>query len=51
VLFLLHGRMAGTQNEVEMLGASVYHLRDGRVARVEHYADRADAFESAGLRE
>jgi ketosteroid isomerase-like protein len=51
VLFLLHGRMAGTQNEVEMLGASVYHLRDGRVARVEHYADRADAFEAAGLRE
>src|SRR5262245_3228628 len=42
-LFWLRGRMAGTQNDVEMVGASVYHVRDGRVAGVEHYADRADA--------
>ena len=51
VLFLLHGRMAGIQNDVEMVGASVYHLRDGRIARVDHYADRADAIEAVGLRE
>ena len=46
-----HGRLAGTQNEVEMLGASVFLMRDGRVARVEHYANRAEAFEAVGLRE
>jgi ketosteroid isomerase-like protein len=51
VLFLLHGRMAGIQHEVEMVGASVYHVRDGRVARVDHYADRTNALEAAGLRE
>jgi ketosteroid isomerase-like protein len=50
MLFLIHGRMAGTQHDVEMVGASVYHVRDGRVARVEHYANRADALEAAGLR-
>jgi ketosteroid isomerase-like protein len=49
VLFLLHGRMGGTQNDVEMVGASIYHVRDGRVARVEHYADRADALDAVGL--
>jgi len=46
-----HGRLAGTQNEVEMLGASVFLMRDGRVARVEHYANRAEALEAVGLRE
>jgi ketosteroid isomerase-like protein len=51
VLMRLHGRMAATQNEVEMLGGSVYHMRDGRVARVEHYGDRAEALKAVGLRE
>ena len=51
VLMRLHGRMAGTQNEVEMIAASVYLVRDGRVARVEHYANRAEALEAVGLRE
>jgi ketosteroid isomerase-like protein len=46
-----HGRMAGTQNEVEMLGASVFLMRDGRVARVDHYANRAEALEAVGLAE
>ncbi len=46
-----HGRMAATQNEVEMISASVYLVRDGRIARVEHYANRADALEAVGLRE
>jgi hypothetical protein len=43
--------MAATQKEVEMLGGSVYLVRDSRVARVQHYADRAEALEAAGLRE
>ena len=51
VLMRLHGRMAATQNEVEMLGGSVYLMRHGRVARVEHYGDRAEALEAVGLRE
>ena len=51
VLTRLHGRMAGTQNEVEMIAASVYFVRDGRVARVEHYGNRAEALEAVGLRE
>jgi ketosteroid isomerase-like protein len=51
VLVRLHGRMAGTQNEVEMISASVYLLREGKVARVEHYANRAEALVAVGLRE
>ena len=50
VLLRLHGRMAGSQNEVEMISGSVYLVRDGRVARVEHYADRAEALAAVGLR-
>ena len=51
VLTRLHGRMDGTQNEVEMIAASVYRVRDGRVARIDHYADRAEALEAVGLSE
>jgi ketosteroid isomerase-like protein len=47
----VHGRMVGTQHEVELIGASVYLVRDGTVARVEHYANRAQALEAVGLRE
>jgi ketosteroid isomerase-like protein len=51
VLSRMHARMAGTQNDVEMMGASIYLVRDGRVARIEHYGARAEAFEAAGLLE
>jgi ketosteroid isomerase-like protein len=51
VLTRLHGRTAATQNEVEMISASVYLVRDGRVARIEHYANRAEALEAVGLGE
>ena len=51
VLVRLHGRMAGTESEVEMISASVYLVRDGKVARVEHYANRAEALVAVGLRE
>jgi ketosteroid isomerase-like protein len=46
-----HARMAGIEHEVELIGASAYLVRDGRVARVEHYANRAVALEAVGLRE
>jgi len=51
VLIRLHGRMARTQNEVEMIAASVYLVQDGRVARIEHYASRSEALEAVGLSE
>ena len=51
VLARVHGRMAGTENDVELIFGSIYVLRDRRVTRVEHYADRAEALEAVGLRE
>ncbi len=51
VLVRVHGRVAGTQNDVELLAGSIYIVRDRRVARVEHYADRDEALEAAGLGE
>jgi hypothetical protein len=44
-------RMAGSDNELEVITASIVSVRDGRVFSVEHYARRADALEAAGLRE
>jgi hypothetical protein len=44
-----HARIAGIQHEVELIGASAYLVRYGRVARVEHYANRALALEAVGL--
>jgi ketosteroid isomerase-like protein len=37
--------------QVEMVFAQVWTFRDGLVARMEMYADRAEALEAAGLRE
>jgi hypothetical protein len=44
-----HGRMAGTTGEVELIGAGVYLVREGRIARVEFYANRGEALEALGL--
>jgi ketosteroid isomerase-like protein len=46
-----HCRMAGTLREVELIGAGVHLVREGRVARAEFYANRAEALEAVGLRE
>ena len=51
VLLRVHGRVAETQSDVELIAASIYVLRERRVARVEHYADRNEALEAAGLSE
>ena len=51
MLARVHGRMAGTENDVELIFGSIYVLRAGRVTRVEHYANRAEALEAVGLRE
>ena len=47
----VYGRMTGSENEVENLGAAVYFVRDGRIACAEFYVNRAEALEAVGLRE
>ncbi len=51
VLLLLRdrARLEGTEAEVELVGASICTIRDGRIARWEDYADRAKALQAAGL--
>ena len=46
-----HGRLAGAEHEVELVAAAVYFVRDGKLASVEFYANRAEALEAVGLRE
>jgi ketosteroid isomerase-like protein len=45
-----HGRLVGTESEVVNYGAAVYSVQDGRIVRVESYANRSDALEAEGLR-
>jgi ketosteroid isomerase-like protein len=45
------GRLQGSAKEVKLAPAVVYTVRDGKIARVEPYADRAEALEAVGLRE
>jgi ketosteroid isomerase-like protein len=51
VLVLAHvfGRLEGSQAEVENIVASVWTLRDGKIARAEFYIDRAEALKAVGL--
>jgi ketosteroid isomerase-like protein len=44
-----YGRRKDMETEVELIGASICTIRDGKIARWEDYADRADALEAAGL--
>ncbi|MBA3327680.1 MAG: nuclear transport factor 2 family protein [Solirubrobacterales bacterium] len=45
------GRRKGMTAEVALVGAAIWTLRDGKVARVEFFADRAVALEAVGLAE
>jgi ketosteroid isomerase-like protein len=45
------GRLEGSAKEVKLAPAVVYTVRDGKIARFEPYADRAEALEAVGLRE
>jgi ketosteroid isomerase-like protein len=45
------GRLQGSPKEVKLAPAVVYTVRDGKIARVEPYADRAEAFKAVGLSE
>ena len=51
VLVLAHvfGRLGGSQGEVENTVASVYTVRDGKIARAEFYLDRTEALKAVGL--
>jgi ketosteroid isomerase-like protein len=53
VLLLVHafGRLEGSQGEVENTSASLWTVRDGKIARVEFYVDRTEALKAAGLEE
>ena len=46
-----HGRSTSSGLPVEMLLAQVYTIRDGKQARMEMYADPADALKAVGLAE
>jgi ketosteroid isomerase-like protein len=45
------GRLEGSTNEVKLMPAVVYTIRDGKIARFEPYADPVDALEAVGLRQ
>ena len=45
------GRIAGSTGEVQLAPGVVWSVRDGKVARFEVYADRADALRAVGLGE
>ena len=51
VLFRDHGRREGMETEVELIGAVILTFREGKLARSASYAERAPAFEAAGLSE
>jgi hypothetical protein len=44
-----HGRREDVDEEVELIGATILTFREGKVARWEFYADRAEALEAANL--
>jgi ketosteroid isomerase-like protein len=51
VLIRDFGRREGSEQEVEVIGAAVWTVGDGKVARAEFYADRAEALKAVGLPE
>jgi ketosteroid isomerase-like protein len=50
VLVRDRGRRHGMDAEIELISGSVWTFRDGRIARVEFYANREDLREATGLR-
>jgi ketosteroid isomerase-like protein len=51
VLVLINnfGRLAGSAEEVKLVTATIWTIRDGRIARIEGYADPAEALKAVGL--
>ena len=44
------GRRKGSDAEVSLTAAGVWTVRDGRIARAEFYAERAEALQRRGYR-
>ena len=51
VLLRDHGRLQGSDADVALIAASVWTVRDRKIARIDFYANRDDALEAAGLSE
>ena len=51
VLLRNHGRREDMETEVELIGATIFTFREGKLARWGDYAERAAAFEAVGLSE
>ncbi|TMK99257.1 MAG: nuclear transport factor 2 family protein [Actinobacteria bacterium] len=51
VLVRDHGRLRGSDSEVENIGASVWSLREGKIARIEFHLNREEALKAVGLAE
>jgi ketosteroid isomerase-like protein len=51
ILARQHGRRLDTEAEVVAESASVYTVRDGKIARLELYATRSEALKAVGLEE
>ncbi len=51
VLVRDRGRQRGSDAKVELLAASVWTLRDGKIARIEFHTSREEALEAAGISE
>ena len=46
-----YARLADSAQEVELTPGNVWTVRNGKIARVEYYADRAEALKAVGLEE
>jgi ketosteroid isomerase-like protein len=46
-----HGRLRGSDSEVEAVGASVWTLREAKIVRIEFYLNRNEALKAVGLEE
>jgi hypothetical protein len=49
VLFRDRARRKDMDEEVELIGGQIWAIREGKVARIEDYSNRAEALEAAGL--
>jgi ketosteroid isomerase-like protein len=48
VLIRDHGRLRGSDAEVDLVAANVWTVRDGKIARIEFYVNREQALEATG---
>ncbi|HEX3326583.1 MAG TPA: nuclear transport factor 2 family protein [Actinomycetota bacterium] len=46
-----HGRLKGSDAEIKQVGASLWTIRDRKVARIDFYPSREQGLAAAGLRE